>query len=167
MVFKFTERITQKTLAEKMNINAASISRNIISPKDANSINEDNYEQKNKRLIEISRAMEICEPLDTTLQNVLYYYQFKEYLDNITKIDILKKLPNELTGSEKIQEKLPQDLEIAINTIQQKQEGLETETVSSGENKLIMNADHPDFLPWFGKYYWYFDTFCKYESSFL
>ena len=90
------KEIKQIKIANRMHTDPASISRYVISPKDAQCINEQNYEQSGKRLIDIEKAVEICGHMGTTLENILYYYQFKNTLDKLPNFDSLEKLTNQL-----------------------------------------------------------------------
>ena len=155
--------IKQNEIAKRMNVHPTLISYAVIPPKEADYITEENYQEKNKRLIDISRAMEICQYMNTTLQNVLYYYQFKKTLDNSDKIDIFEKLTNQLTRLENGQEKLTQVLDDVVSPIQQWQNT--SDFVQISVNNIISNVNHPDFDPWFGKYYCYFSSTSSEEAG--
>lgn len=165
--------IKQNKIAKTLGFDPAVISHAIISPRDAEKINEKNYEQSNKRLIDMERAIEICEHMGTTLQNVLYYYQFKDNLDILTNIDHMEKLTkkltnsgneqNKLTGLGNEQDKIPQNIKTATELMQQEQ------TIPIYElfniNNLIFNINHPNFQPWLGRYYCYFSSTSSEEAG--
>lgn len=157
------KEIKQKEIAKKMQVDPAVLSYAIIPPKAADYITEENYNKNNKRLIDISRAMEICKYMNTTLQNVLYYYQFEKTLGNSDKIDNFEKLTNELTHLENGQDKLTQIADDAAKPLQQCQNASDFVQIST--NNIISNVNHPDFDPWFGKYYCYFSSTSSEEAG--
>jgi len=155
--------IRQNEIAAKMNVDASLINHIIISPKNAPEITEENYEKYHKRLIEIERAINICKHMGTTLENVLYYYQFHHIPDILTKIDQMEKITNQLTNSENEQEKLSSCSEFDIETVQQEKNDLIYNLTE--DNNLIMNIDHPEFHPWLGKYFCYFSSTSSDEAD--
>lgn len=155
--------IKQNEIAQKMSVDPTVISYAVISPKKADEITEENYQENNKRLIDISRAMEICECMNTTLPNVLYYYQFKNVIDNLDKIDNIEKLTNQLTYSENDNVKLTQILDNVAEPMQQWNNV--SNSVQINTNNIISDINHPDFNPWFGKYYCYFSSTSSDEAG--
>lgn len=150
------KEIKQKQIAMEMHIDPAAISRSIISPKDADFFDENKYLNDKKRLIDISKANEICKHMHTTLPNVLFYYQFKDQLVNLTKLDNLEKLTIKLTEETFCHELLTQNVDNCILDINNdKKDEVNTE---KDINNLISNVEHPDFRSWFGKYYCYFSS---------
>lgn len=155
--------IKKNEIAGKMNIDPAVISRAVISPKEADSINKENYKDYNKRLIDVERATKICRCMNTTLENVLYYYQFRKILVNSTELDKLEKLTNKLTDSLNGQESLEQVMDCVRDL------GFQNVNISPNmmfdSSNLISNVEHPDFTPWFGKYYCYFSSTSSEEAG--
>ena len=155
--------IKQNEIARKIHVDPAVISRLIIPPNLAERVNEKNYKDYDKRLVEIDRATEICKCMNTTLENVLYFYQFKNVFVNLTEFDKLEKLTNKLTASSKCQEALEQVGDCA--------EDLEFQNVNPSadavvnSSNLISNVNYPDFTPWFGKYYCYFSSTSSEEAG--
>lgn len=146
--------ISQKEIADKMSYDAAYINRMIIMPKKAESINEENFERK--QLITIAKAVKICDAMETTLENVLYYYQFRNVLTHSPKMDSLEKLTNELTSQSRGGISLAEDLEINDMVLHEEDSAFAKEV--KGVNNLITNVKHPGFKSWFGKYYCYFSS---------
>lgn len=155
--------IKQNEIAKKMRVDSAAISRVVIAPKGAERINEDNYQQSGKRLVEICRAEEICRCMDTTLPNVLYYYQFKKLLDNPTELDKLEKMTNELTGQSDCQNTEIQVAEFPVDSARLCLDTSNDELLKTGN--IISNVDHTDFQSWFGKYYCYFSSTSSEEAG--
>lgn len=155
--------IKQNEIAKKMNVDPTVISYAVIPPKDADKITEENYKQNNKRLITISRAMEICKWMDTTLQNILYYYQFKSVLGILDKIDNFEKLTNQLTNSENGKEELTPISDDNVDIMKQRKSP--SDSVKNRVNNIISDINHPDFAPWFGKYYCYFSSTSSDEAG--
>lgn len=153
--------IRQCEIAKKMNITAAVISKSVITPK--NEGYNENDILRNKRLIDISRAIEICTYMGTTLANVLYYYQFKNFLEDSTKIDELEKLTNKLTNLSKGQELQVGELEQTIKSIQS--ETNELKSSLGNASNLITNVENKNFKPWFGKYFCYFSSTSSDEAG--
>lgn len=147
------KEIRQNEIATRMHVDAAVINRGVISPKIAEGINVDNYKVKKIRLITIERAIEICNAMEITLETILYYYQFRSVLTNSPKMDSLEKVTNELTEQSRNRETLCRPIEIDDILLHQN-ENMRPEEV----NNLISNVSHPNFRPWFGKYYCYFSS---------
>ena len=157
------KEIKQIKIANRMHTDPASISRYVISPKDAQCINEQNYEQSGKRLIDIEKAVEICGHMGTTLENILYYYQFKNTLDKLPNFDSLEKLTNQLMCVENEKENTTQDFQNVIDHLWQECWG--SICIPPYTTNLIMEADHPGFLPWIGRYYCYFSSTSSDEAG--
>ncbi|MBD5552678.1 MAG: hypothetical protein HDQ96_16180 [Lachnospiraceae bacterium] len=155
--------IKQREIAKEMNVDPTVISYAVIPMKDADYITEENYLKSNKRLISISRAKEICRCMNTTLPNVLYYYQFRNVLDNLDKINIFEKMSNKLNDVENKVEKLTEVSDIGGELLQELKKG--SSSVSVSVDKIISHVNHPDFLPWFGKYYCYFSSTSSDEAG--
>lgn len=145
--------IKKKDIAKKLHLDPSVISYSIINPKNANIINENNYEESGKRIISIPRAKQICECMNTTLENVLYYYQFKSTLVNMTKIDKLENLTNNLTNKQELSNEMINDFVTPIW-----EQINPTVHLQNQVNNLISNANHSDFKPWIGRFYCYFSS---------
>lgn len=153
--------IKQNELAAKLHVDAAVINRGVISPKNAESVTVANYKEKGIRLITTERALEICSVMETTLENILYYYQFRTVLTNSPKMDSLEKLTNQLTEQASVKNLKTQPLEFDGVFLQRDLNTCPKEEV----NNLISDVNHPSFGPWFGKYYCYFSSTSSEETT--
>lgn len=142
--------IKKKDIAKELHLDAAVISYSTIEPKQADSINANNYADHGKRLISIPRANEFCKCMNTTLENILYYYQFKNVLVNMTKIDMIKKLTNKLTDGEEMSDLILDDYAESIQ--EQEKDNLHS------KSNFISDVNHPDFQSWIGTFYCYFSS---------
>lgn len=102
--FTINKKIKKKDVASQMNVDPSLLSIATISPRDADKINESNYIKNKIRLVSFSRAFEICRYLDVTIEEVLYYYQNRNILVNMTEIDKFQKLTNKFKKLESNQE---------------------------------------------------------------
>lgn len=157
------KKTKQCDIANRMHVDSAVISRSVISPKNAEDINAENFEQKGKRLLGISKALEICKCMDVTLENILYFYQFKNVLVELPKIDILEELTNKLTNS-------LNEHDLAINVLENDIESVCKDlNISSFNpkkiNNLVFDIRHSDFQPWFGQYFCYFSSTSSEEAG--
>ena len=74
----------------------ALINKSIISTSNRDKITCHNYQEKRIRLITLSRAEEICNVMDTTVEDVLFYYKYRKSLSDYTKINTFINKTNEL-----------------------------------------------------------------------
>lgn len=159
--------IKQNEIAQRMNLDPAVISRSVISPKKADNYTEkDLQKSKEKRPIDISRAEEMCKQMHTTLNNILYYYQFKNSITKSSEIAILENLTNELTNSAESTDLLSKTLDDIKCTVNQMSiSSSPIHNSSNSMNLLITDVNHQDFKPWFGKYYCYFSSTSSDEAG--
>lgn len=157
------KEIKKNKIAEDLHFDPSTMSHITIPPKDAEIITIENFNNHNKRLIEIPLAREICEHMNTTLLNVLYYYQFKNALVDFDKIDRCEKLTNKLTDCNNNADKLTGTLKIIEDEIQQLKNVQMPQLINS--NYIISDVNHSDFLPWIGNYYCYFSSTSSDEAG--
>lgn len=158
-----TQHIKQYQLANEIYMDPTAMSRALILPKKEDVINEKNYEQEGKRLIDMSIALEICKHMGTTLDNILYYYQFKNLLNNPSKIAALEKLTNGLKMYSEKDSMTSNALETKVKSVTKEMNISLSETAKA--SNLISDVGHPDFKPWYGKYFCYFSSTSSEEAG--
>lgn len=148
----------QKKIAGKMHLSDAALSRKIIKPNEAGHITDSaSFKAKDKRTLEISEAKEICRIINTSLTDVLYFYQHREFYEkNLQFFDKLQKLTNKLTISENDLDDIDND----ISEVERKEASM-----ISRSSDFITNVMNPEFIPWFGKYYCYFSSTSSDEAG--
>ena len=156
--FTINKRAHKKDAASQMNVHQSLISQATIAPSKADKIDESNYKENNIRLISFSRALKICDFLDVTIEDVLYYYQHRNSLVNMTEIDKLQNLTNKFTNFESCQEgsiQMTKDIESLFKV----------DNNLSRTSNLISDVRNPEFSQWFGKYYCYFSSTSSTEAG--
>lgn len=134
----------QKQIAEELNYSPALINKSIISTSNRDKITCHNYQEKRIRLITLSRAEEICNVMDTTVEDVLFYYRYRKSLSDYTKINTFINKTNEL----KI------DLEKDDKPVKNKNKHVKIDK----RRNLITDINHSDFAVLQGKYFCYFSS---------
>lgn len=152
------KQYTQTTLAKQMNLSNSALSRKIIKKKEAGKIiDENSFKQEGKRKLEIDDAQKLCAYLDTTLTDVLFFYERKEFWEsNLSLFDKMNNLTKNLTNSS--------DASIPFGD-EFLQKSISLSSQSTKNSNFISDVTHPDFEPWFGKFYCYFSSTSSEEAG--
>lgn len=148
--------LKKSDIARNMNVHRSVLTKMTISPQLADDINLDNVD--GKVLISMETAIEMCSAMGTTLQNVLFAYQFKAVLKDAEKVTALLSVANSLKDSCDEISNLKMFTKDGIKRVL-------VDVASTINNNLITDAKNPLFNKWIGKYYCYFSSTSSDEAG--
>ena len=153
------KKFTQDEIARKMGLTVSALSRKIIRPKDANQINDKNsLKDRNKRKLEINEAKKLCNILGLSLNDVVYFYDHKDYFESdIEFFDKMILLTKSLTISPVQTGKTDDFLsELYVE---------KSDATEDMPSNFITDINHPDFKPWLGNFFCYFSSTSSDEAG--
>ncbi|MCR5461172.1 MAG: hypothetical protein K6F51_15005 [Acetatifactor sp.] len=141
---------TRTDIAKHASMDKSVLSRLTIAPQNADEFNIQNLET-HKKFISYQTAEDICRAMDTTLENILFLYQYKNALTDSTKIDEINHIASLLKLANEKEEYADLENEEKVKKIC-------NQIAPPGKNNLITDVNNPLFQKWIGNYYCYFSS---------
>ena len=153
------QKYTRISIAQQLHFSPSLFPRKIIRPQEAELIVDDiSFKSKGKRNLTPDQAQEICTCLNTSLTDVLFFYEHKDQCEKDPSFfDTIRTLTSDLTSS-------PDPDMVQSSSFPDLNTSSFQETATSTSN-FLSDATLPDFKPWLGKFYCYFSSTSSKEAG--